>query len=69
MSDHSGKVANMERKIWTAAELEKMTPAERREISKAAVVRDLNKAPQHLVEDAIEFVKERIAAEETASAS
>jgi len=59
----------MERKIWTAAELEKMTPSERREISKAAVVRDLSKAPQHLVEEATEFVKERIAAEEAASAS
>ena len=59
----------MDEKIWSVAELEQMTPSERREISKAAVVRDLSKAPQNLVEDAINFVEERIAAEEAASAS
>ncbi len=35
MSDRSANVANMERKIWTAAELEKMTPAERSEIARS----------------------------------
>ncbi|MBT8240500.1 MAG: hypothetical protein KJN63_04675 [Acidimicrobiia bacterium] len=59
----------MDPKIWTAAELEEMTPAERHEISKAAVVRDLDDAPQHLVDRAREFVRERIAAEESATNS
>ena len=59
----------MDKKIWTAAELEKMTPAERHELSKASVVRDLNDAPQHLVEKARQFVEARVAAEETSTAS
>jgi hypothetical protein len=58
----------MERKIWTAAELEKMTPAERREISRASEVSDLSEFPE-LVEKARSFVLDRIAAEERADAS
>ena len=69
MSDRSANVANMERKIWTAAELEKMTPAERSAISQASVVRDLADAPQHLVERARRFVEARIAAEESSPTS
>ena len=38
----------MERKIWTAAELEKMTPAQRSEISRAAEVSDPNEFPELL---------------------
>jgi hypothetical protein len=59
----------MDKKIWTAAELEKMTPAERRAISRAAEVRDLEGAPREMVERARQFVLARIAAEEGASAS
>lgn len=59
----------MDKKIWTAAELEKMTPAERHEISKASIVKDLTEAPQQLVDKAREFVKTRIAAEEPTSNS
>ena len=59
----------MDNKIWTAAELEKMTPAERHEISKASIVRDLDDAPQHLVEKARRFVEARITAEEATRAS
>ena len=69
MSDRSGKVTNMERKIWTAAELEKMTPAERSAISQSSIVRDLDDAPQHLVERARRFVEARIAAEESSPTS
>ena len=59
----------MEKKIWTATELEKMTPEERHELSKASVVRDLSKAPQHLVDKARDFVEARIAAEESTTNS
>ncbi len=59
----------MDKKIWTAAELEKMTPAERHELSEASIVRDLDEAPQHLVERARQFVAERIATEEASQAS
>ena len=52
MSEASGKVSNMERKIWTAAELEKLTPAERREISRAAVVTDLSEVDPKFLERA-----------------
>ena len=59
----------MDKKIWTAAELETMTPAQRHEISEASIIRDLDDAPQHLVESARRFVEARIAAEETTQAS
>ena len=55
----------MPKKIWTAAELEKMTPAERHEISQAAIVRDLDAAPKHLVDSARSFIEKRIASEES----
>lgn len=54
-------------KIWTAAELEKMTPAERRRISEDSIVRNLEDAPQHLVDSARTFIEERIAPEEPSS--
>lgn len=59
----------MNKKIWTAAELEKMTPAERHEICQASIVRDLDDAPRHLVENARRFVEARIATEESTPAS
>lgn len=68
MSDRSGKVINMERKIWTAAELEKMTPAQRSEISRAAELTDLDEFPE-LVDKARAFILDRIANEERADAS
>ena len=36
-------------KVWTAAELEKLTPAQRHEIFEASIVRDLADAPPELV--------------------
>lgn len=59
----------MDEKIWTADELMAMSAAERNEISKASIIRDLDDAPQHLVEKARQFVEAHIAAEETTQAS
>lgn len=36
-------------KVWTAAELEKLTPAQRHEIFESSVVTDLTDAPPDLV--------------------
>lgn len=59
----------MERKIWTAAELEKMTPAERRAISQAAVVTDPADISPETMEWARRVALEHIAATEQSSAS
>ncbi|NOX30464.1 MAG: hypothetical protein GXP35_10520 [Actinobacteria bacterium] len=40
----------MEQKVWTAAELEEMLPAERHVLFEASIVWDLKDAPQHVVE-------------------
>ncbi len=40
----------MEPKVWTAAELEEMLPAERHALFEASIVWDLKDAPQHLVD-------------------
>lgn len=56
----------MAEKIWTAAELEKMTPAERREISRAAIVWDLDDVPPELLARAREAARKHIAASEQA---
>lgn len=69
MSGVSGKVTNMERKIWTAAELEKMTPAERREISRAAIVRDLSQVDPEFLERARASARQHMAENEQPSAS
>ena len=37
-------------KIWTAAELEQMTPARRREIFAASIITDLDDAPESLLD-------------------
>jgi len=54
----------MERKIWTAAELENMTPAERREISRAAVITDPADISPETLEWARKVVLDHIAATE-----
>ena len=69
MSEASGKVTNMERKIWTAAELEKMTPAERREISRAAIVTDLSEVDPEFLERARASARRHIAENEQSPAS
>lgn len=59
----------MDKKIWTAAELEQMSPAERSAISRAAEVTDLSEVPPETLQRARNFVRARIAAEEAAQAS
>ena len=39
----------MARRIWTAAELEQMSPAERQEIFDASIITDLDQAPPELL--------------------
>lgn len=51
--------------VVTAAELAKMSPAERRAIFEASIVTDLDEAPQHLVERARARAEERIAESES----
>ncbi len=50
--------------IVTAAELEKLSPAERHELLEASLVADLDEAPSHLVERAQARVQQRIAESE-----
>ena len=59
----------MERKIWTAAELEKMTPAERREISQAAIVTDLSQVAPEFLQRARDSAHRHMASNEQPSAS
>lgn len=54
-----------DRRVLTAAKLEKMTPAERDAHLRASIVRDLDEAPQHLVERARRQVERRIAETES----
>ena len=49
------------KKIWTAADLDEMTPAERKQIFEASIVWDLDHAPVELVERARRKVEQRIA--------
>lgn len=53
-------------KLWTAAELENLTPAERHELFEARVITDLEQAPPALVTRARARVEELIADAETA---
>lgn len=46
---HSGYAPTMASKIWTAAELEQMSPAERKAIFDASIVKDLADAPPEFV--------------------
>jgi len=59
----------MGKKIWTAAELEKMTPAEVSEISRAAVVTDLSNVDPEFLERARESARRHIARNEQTLAS
>ena len=59
----------MERKIWTAAELEKLSPAERREISQAAIVADLSEVAPEFLERARDSARRHMTSNEQSSAS
>ena len=47
--------------MWTAAELEKLSPAERHALFDASVVTDLDQAPQDLIERTRTRIHQRIA--------
>lgn len=51
----------MEQKIWTAAELDEMSPAERKKIFDDSIIWDLDDAPPELVARARAKVLKRIA--------
>jgi hypothetical protein len=51
--------------VVTAAELEKMSPAERHALFEASIVTNLDDAPQHLVERARARVEQLIAESES----
>ena len=59
-----GRVRAVEQKVWTAAELEKLSPAERHALFEASVVTDLDQAPQDLIERARSRIHQRIAQSE-----
>ena len=50
--------------MWTAAELEKLSPAERHSLFDASVVTDLDQAPQDLIERTRTRIYQRIAQSE-----
>lgn len=50
----------MARKTWTAAELEQMTPSQRREIFEASIITDLDQAPTELLDRTRAKVEELI---------
>ncbi|MBT8208239.1 MAG: hypothetical protein HKN94_10955 [Acidimicrobiales bacterium] len=58
----------MEQKIWTAAELEKLSPAERRAISRAAVITDPDEILSETMESARAIALRHIKANEQQSA-
>lgn len=51
----------MNSKVWTAAELDEMTPAERKKIFDESIIWDIDKAPAELIERARRKVEKRIA--------
>jgi len=51
--------------VVTAAQLEKMTPAERHELFEASIITNLDDAPQHLVERARARLEQHIAESES----
>ena len=54
----------MARKVWTAAELDDMTPAEIDALSKASIVRDLDEVPAEFLAKVRADAEEHIAATE-----
>ncbi len=51
----------MERKVWTAAELDELTPAEVDEIFRASIVTDLNEVPPEFLARVRAATLERVA--------
>jgi len=59
-------VGEMSEKVWTAAELEQMTPAEVDALFKASIVTDLEQVPSEFLAKVRADAEEHIAATETA---
>ncbi len=55
----------MTSKVWTAAELEQMTPAERQAIFDASIVTNLDDAPPELLQRTRARIERMIAESET----
>lgn len=56
-----------DRKLWTAEELEKLSPAERNEIIRAGIVTDLDQVPPAFLERVRANVRDHIATTESAT--
>ncbi len=56
-------------KLWTAEELEKLSPTERTEIIRAGIVTDLTQVPEAFLERVRANVRNHISSTETAAAS
>ena len=59
----------MASKVWTAAELESLTPAERHDLFEASIVTDLDQAPPALLARARASVERLMAEADTAQPS
>ncbi len=53
----------MTQKVWTAEEIEKLTPAEQDELFDGSVVRDLSEVPPEFLAHVRERLGERIASD------
>lgn len=51
-------------KVWTAEELERMTPAERHALFQASLTKDLDQVPEQFLERVRNGLEKRIAGEE-----
>lgn len=62
-----GTLASMARKVWTAAELDELSPADRRRIFDENLVLDLDDVPSEFVDRVRARTVERISTTDTAS--
>lgn len=61
----TGRVRSMPRKVWTAAELDAMTPAEVDALFQASIVTDLDEVPPEFLAKVRADVEDHIAATES----
>lgn len=59
----------MGRKVWTAAELEKMSPSEQDAIFRASIIRDLEEVPAEFLDKVRARIEERIEETETSGST
>lgn len=60
----SGTLESVAEKVWTAEELEQMSPADRHALFQASIVRDLDQVPADFLETIRHGLHERITGEE-----